>query len=594
MKKPSMVTPQIGVVAGVVFSLTASSCGMFKKKSTDNSSPATIETVQGETIALTGTLNFKSETTASMSLLGTPSLNLTSPAYTLSCNALSSSSNEVVPVTADIGTDGSFSVSMAAAKTALGCVVKNSAGADVASFAFKDSNQKDFAGNDKITERASLKTDVALGTLDADLALAQVSVDTSSISEQLGTATVTTPFLFDGAWVINKATSLPSGYTDPCTTAEQAAARESNGNSCNGPGAGEKIWIKTLTGKDTTTGDPKYGIMVWTNESAFTSCGSKLGFTYDDAKANAGIDLTGSGIAEGSFSWATGWTDGWKNTSLAKAQYMDMNCLPATFTNPSTGGTFEANKCTDAAGNYSINLAGGCFTTADSQPVRIMNWSGVTDTTSTQSTDTLSGLPKNIMSGTYDGKAVRCISINQNYNADGSLYVGHEPIRAVTLVNQGDLCSAINTSTTAGAMAQMRCYANYYQQNSNSSSADSVCLRKLQMDWTTTDPAKFVSQDGPQLTTGQDVLALLDYVDDNTASFTNDEIRFEGVQSNSMWINCKMHNSFTMTLRRQSDSIATGEFVNTAKLVDTDKAACVAQYGTSARTMKLFMEFDKQ
>ena len=334
--------------------------------------------------------------------------------------------------------------------------------------------------------------------------------------------------------------------------------------------------------------------MVWSSEAAFKACGSKLGFTYASAKTNAGIDLTASGVTEGAFSWAAGWTEGWKNTASATAQYTDMNCMPYTYTNKSTGATFEANKCADASGNYSINLAGGCFTTADSQPAQIMDWQSVTSGTSVQSTDTGSGLSKSVMTGNYKGKAVKCISISKNFNADGTAYSGHDGIQPVTLVKSGDLCSAISTSNAAGQMAQMRCYANYYQQNSNKSAADSVCLRKLQMDWTAADPAKFVQEDGPQQATGQDVLALLNYVDDNTATFTNDQIEYQGVQSNNMWVNCKMRNSFTMTLRRQSDTLATGEFVSTLKLVDTDKAACVAEYTTSAQTMKLFMEFNKK
>ena len=142
--------------------------------------------------------------------------------------------------------------------------------------------------------------------LDLETGLAEV--DVSQISSGVLNTTVSAKDAFDFTGTY-KATSagidMPKGYRALCPE---------NGDNCKGPSEGMTFWMQRISGKDLSGADA-FAASLWASKSFYETCGSKLGFTYSDGIDKAGIDFSSSGIAEGDYSWASGFTDGWKATN---------------------------------------------------------------------------------------------------------------------------------------------------------------------------------------------------------------------------------------------------------------------------------------
>lgn len=566
-----------GVVAVTALAL-ALACG---KKKDDDDEAATV--APGTAITLTGAMTLTATTTAS--LFGDEDLNLSgnSDATSLAANVLNCTVFSEPPTykSATFAADGTFSIDLAGAGYPVGCAVVDSDGNQVSSFIFKNDAKKDLAGNSSKDARVSLKGSADLGAVTSDADAGTTVIDTSKISN-LATASITDAFNFTGQWVFAKATVLPDGYVAPCTKAESQTARQNNKNTCEGPSVDEKIWMKRLDGTTVASGAPSYAIQVWKSEASFAACGSKLGFTYADAKTQAGIDLSASGVAEGAFDYTAGWTDGWKSPDAVNGDWAMQDCQSTTYK------TKEAYKCTDASGNYRIQLPGGCKNDATGKPVKVENWGSMTGGAPT--TDSVTGLLKFTSTGTVSGAAVTCVSISGSFDSAGTAIAGNTQITPKTLVEAGAKCSTIPETSDTLKLAKLRCYANGYWQGSESRAAG--CVRKVDMDWTATDPAKFISNSGgPGQAKNQHVLALLNYTDKDTASLHDEHEGYQTVQVNGQMVNCKVREAFTLTMHRVTDTSATAEFVTQQKTVDQGKAACVS--GISDSISKQFMMLNK-
>ena len=564
-----------GVAASAILVLTTS-CGKKKSSDDDAATPAA-----GSALSLTGTLSL-SATTASTSLtddifdraLGLVALSDDK----LNCTVFS---DPPVYKSAAFNSDGSFSLDLAGTGYPVGCDVVDSSGSRLAAFVFKGS-RKDLSGNSAKDTKVALNGSAALGAISANADSGTAVIDTSTISN-LATAAVANAFDFTGSWSMDKADVLPSGYTAPCTQDEAKAAQAANKQTCNGPTIGESIWIKRLNGKTTSDASSTYAVEVWKSEDSFKACGSKLGFSYADAKSKAGIDLTDSGVAEGAFSWTDGWVDGWKLSSAKNGSWAMQDCSQTTYKGK------EAYKCNASDGKYTISLPGGCMGTASGKPVQVENWSSITGMSNTTETDSATGLTRNITTGSYNGTAIKCVNVFGSFNTDGSSYTGQ--VTPQTLVAANATCSSIAETSDTLKLAKLRCYSNGYW--SAGEGAANVCIRKVDFDWTATDPTKFLSNsDGPQQARNQHVLSLLNYTDANTASLHDEHQYYRGVQVNGNMVNCMVREAFTMTLRRTSDTKVTAEFVSETKSVDQGKPACVA--GLSDSVIKNFMVLNKK
>ncbi|MCX6125607.1 MAG: hypothetical protein NTV34_12810, partial [Proteobacteria bacterium] len=566
----------LGVIAAIAVALPMS-CG--KKKKDDEAAAV----APGTALSISGVISLTA--TSSASLIGFDSLGLTggsSDATSLEANKLNCTvfSDPPVYTTGTFDADGKFSVAVAGAGYPIGCAVVDSDGAQVSSFVFQNDAKKDLAGNGSLDARVSLSGSADLGTVTSDGDAGKAVIDVSKISN-IAAASITDAFDFTGKWVFAKATVIPDGYTSPCTTAEAEAARKANKSTCDGPSIDEKIWIKRLNGKTVASGAASYAVQVWQSEDAFKECGSKLGFSYAEGKAKAGIDLTDSGVAEGSFDWTTGWTDGWKSSAAKNGSWAMQDCQSTTYK------TKEAYKCTAENGNYRIQLPGGCLTAAG-KPVKVENWSSMTGGAPT--TDSVTGLLKFTSTGTVNGVAVTCTNISGSFDSAGTAIAGNTQITPRTLVAEGALCSSIPETSDTLKLAKLRCYANGYWEGGDK--GGSSCTRKVDMDWTATDPAKFIANtDGPGQAKKEHVLALLNYTDKDTASMHDEHVGYRSTQVNGQMVNCKIRDAFTLTMRRITDTSATAEFVTEQKTVDKGKAACVSAFTDSVS--KQFMLLNK-
>src|SRR5690606_16955682 len=110
----------------------------------------------------------------------------------------------------------------------------------------------------------------------------------------------------------------------------------------------------------TTGTEDRYAIAVWQSEETYEACGSKLGFSFEAAKAFARIDFEDSDVNEGAFEYTSSLVDGWKSAS-AESNREERDCGPTK-----VGGR-DGWKCTDTSGNYQVNLGGGsgCYLKSD-------------------------------------------------------------------------------------------------------------------------------------------------------------------------------------------------------------------------------------
>lgn len=270
-------------------------------------------------------------------------INLTLVAYQVYCVTF-----EFPPVAGygDVADDGSFSLTLVGAKDkAFGCFVRDGS-TTVATLAFEDSSETGMNGSAKRSGSISLSGDASLGTIVLDLDKGIAVVDKAEITTtETEVAATEELFDFSGAWEFQAipAENVPPGYGEPCAEGS---------TDCNGPTVGQTIYMMRLEGKafepdadcvaareaeepivtcgGAATDEDVYGLMVWQSEAAYENCGSRLGVSYEDAKAYAQVDLTASGIGEGAFTWMSEYnsvavTDGWKIAN-ATASWDMANC----------------------------------------------------------------------------------------------------------------------------------------------------------------------------------------------------------------------------------------------------------------------------
>jgi hypothetical protein len=269
------------------------------------------------------------------------------------------SSSGITANSVDLGTNGSFSLTLNNAKGALVTLLfvdkttcsdsANPASCDsVGAVKFQDSSKEDLNGNPKESSSIAITSDVSLGSLSINDD-GEVVVPVSSISSSVSTTAPTagTAFDFSGVWTIGKYTgALPAGYSTVKTPQEM-----SSGGDGGGPMAGMPITLIRLSGKEFTpngscvsetncpstagtNGNQLYAISIWAGgianynmgfdmgggntmlPSQLAACGGKTGFTDIDARFNAGVNLdspaptisgqgTSLALSYGPYQWIT-------------------------------------------------------------------------------------------------------------------------------------------------------------------------------------------------------------------------------------------------------------------------------------------------
>ncbi|MBF0205334.1 MAG: hypothetical protein HQK53_00450 [Oligoflexia bacterium] len=495
-----------------------------------------------------------------------------------------------------IGTDGVYSLSIPK-NVSVKCEALSSTDTTniKGTFVISSSNNKSLNGGNQNLETFVPANNISAGTVIFDPYQAKLTMSDTTLGTAINTTAPSAPWDFTGTYVASTYTgTAPSGYSALCTV------NESQNGQCDGPYEGMNLYIKRLSGYEvdssgTTTTTPKYAIMVWQSRTAFESCGSKLGFTYADAKTNAKIDLTNSGVSEGDFTWTSSispsssikdWSNvntiipsgaatissGWKISTSMSGQTMQ-DC--ETVSIGSGANTIPGWKCTDSAGKTQTSLGGGCVNSSNS-PVNVTEWSGLTCNSESLTGD-LTGYTKDTCSGTTSQEGrVTCTSTSKRDN-------GFNWNNVTNLVSAGAPCSNISATTDKSRLIQLRCYSEaywrYLETIRNSTSAENYCFRDLRTDWSATSPDDFIISSGPAKSSTEYVLEQFTYTSNTSGSFRNEETDSRGVQitsgGNSIWINCRILRVMNMVLTRtsQGPDVLLGEMTNESRLIDT-KQGC--------------------
>lgn len=543
-----------------------------------------------------------------------------------------------------VNESGAFALTLDAAQQAVGCFI-NKGDETLGTIVFKDPTKKSLNGSEKTSQREAFGGDTDLGEITFNLATGEAVVDVTQITTKADTSAANSTdvaYDFTGSYKISGAGfDLPTGYVGTCPE----GSHESNDSDCRGPEEGEPLWIKRLNGSFVSDGSPAYGIMIWRSEDSFEQCGSTLGISYDDLKENAGVDLSGSGVNEGPFTYTAGWVDGWK-IPTATLDYPQMKMERAEI------GGVKGNKqyfksyqeCTWSQSGPScdtVTAAGYSFwgqsdvtgcRTADGEPYQMNDWSNMECTNK----ELTGGLNQSTCSKTVEGKGtVTCVNINGQFLANGTAirptakkhiqvrfpedFVAYgtgmmcknsqnqttmpqhspgqrEPSCPNTHPTKvpGQKCSELtpNDGSDAYKLAQLRCYADAYWKAEREAQG---CKREIRTNWNAKTPAEFLNDNGPQKPRDQFIFEGFEYTSPTSGSFRSTERRFEGIKVGDNWDDCEVMENMTFSLQQAAgtnDLIV--EMISEQRLI-SQKPACLAEYGEEGTMlMKTMFKLVKQ
>ncbi len=584
---------QLAVLTAVVTALVVAGCS---KKDDDASSSTGL--------AVTGSLNLGNSSSSfekmkMMSKNGDSDVDaLALSDYTAVC------ATTTVPIlsgSSPIASDGSFSVNIEdGSGKPLSCFLVDATGAKAADFLIENSSSKDLNGN---SEKASTITPTGNVNMDAitfNAATGEVIVPSTAIASSITTAVSGEVFDPTGAWTISPVDfSLPSGVRSPCTTDEQ------NAHTCDGPPAGQVIYLKLWHGTKTSDSSAVHGLQVWQSQSGFTSCGSRIGLSTAQ-KSVIGVDFSSNGSSDSEFSFPNSLTftdqvlnasssptltDNWKMTT-AKAMYdFNPNCGPVNLT---IGSKTYSNawKCgPDTSGDYQVGLSGGCMVNTTGKSAEVNDWSGMSCSQSTSS----DGVKTNVCTGnkSVNGStvAVTCrnswvvIDASNNVEPSGD-FNWSEMTGGISATTN---CSAISTATNASRMAQLRCYADYYYR-SGLSEYSGACMPRVNMDWSATTDADFVHKDfrPNQLIFFEQYKP---FTDGTGGSMITRQEHFEGVQlaGGNSWVNCEVIDTGGLNIKKISDNKLLVTYQSSLVTSSTAKPACMAKFTGKKETFVFYM-----
>lgn len=616
----------IVIAAALGVSLSTTACG--KKKST--STETVTDLAEGTSIAITGKLAITGTASSLNFDAGTDLTSLSVYCVTFS--------NPPVAGTGTVAADGSFSLSLAAAQQAVGCFILK--GEDqVGTIVFKNPSKKSLSGSSKTEQRQAFGGDTNLGTVSLNLTTGQAEVDVTQIQTKLKDTTsanaAEVAHDFSGSYTLQPVPfTLPKGYMTTCSQGTQ---------DCKGPQAGQGIWLKRVNGKYVADGKPAYGIMIWQSEAAFKACGSRLGISFDEARTKGGVDLSGSGLTEGPFQWASDWgAEGWGDPT-ATLSWPQMKMEKAT-----VGGyigqkqwfkqarlrTCSGSTCT--TGTADTSITGFSFNAQsdetgckkDGQPYQLNDWKDM----KCEFQALGSGLNKNTCTKTVSGSTVTCVHIGGMFRTDGSALQGSSgswyevqfPQDYVVYgtgascsdggnpqwsqngmfcannatLTPGTKCSemAPGDTSTSAQLARYRCYAENYWQRAEKAASQGKCVRELKADWMAETPETFVLKNGPVRASGQFIFEGFEYDSANSGSFRSQEKNFEGIQVGNNWDSCEVLTATTFSMRKAPDSAnLVVEMIQESRNISM-KPACVAYYkekGGNANVQKMMFIMKK-
>lgn len=583
---------------GALLSLSMGGCG-----TSSNSPPSS-------GVSVSGTLAPTAASLAKYQIRGRSLGNsdeLTSKALALSNLKLSCVTPTSPPVqyTGTVAASGAFSLSIPSGlNQSLTCDILNANGSVAANLLVQDSAHPDMNGNPSVNAAPSYTgNSAALGSITLDTTTGDAIVpSTQATGVTAGNASFSgAPFDPTGSWTIAAVDfTLPTGVQSVCAA---------NSNTCNGPPAGQGLYLNRLTGKSSVDQSTIYGLQVWqsssgTAKSSMDACGDMTGLSAAEA-ATAKVDLSSYGNFNGPFTFATSVTD--PNTkatatisngyqlSTATAAYTMQNCVSKPVT-VSAGVVETANVCgPDTAGNgsvgglYQANLSGGCVDSTGT-PFNVASWSNMVFGSCSTAAASVTGFYTNTCSAVYNGTTnLTCTNTFGVFKDVGMATVASGGTATAapafnfngvaTSMTQGALCSSINATTYP--LAQAQCYSQYYQQYQSKLAG---CLPKVQTNWNATTAAGFASVDfRPSALVFMDQLK---YGSANTASMLTEQNQYQGVQvqnssGQSTFINCATVTKGGLSFVKKNDSQILATYTASTTTSSIDLPVCVATYGST-------------
>ena len=568
-------------IAPVVLSGVITSCG--KKKSSQSSSSSDVNIV------------------GSLALSGSQSLALANSAD----SATALSDLEIYCVTfqvppkagiSSLDDTGAFSVSIeGAAGESIGCFFLKEDDV-VGTMVFKDDSKKSLSGDSSSKDKLALSGEVGLGAIVLDLETGLAEVDVAQISSGVvdTTVSVTDAFDFTGTY---KATSagleMPKGYKALCPE---------NGDDCSGPSEGMTFWMQRVAGKD-TAGNDAFAASLWASKSHYETCGSKLGFSYADGIKKAGIDFSSSGIAEGDYSWAAGFTDGWKSNtatapfSIREEKRIDnllgYKGMAQTITHYTPNG--DSRQAVEAFHFDAVSAETGCKLNGVPYKMQDGDWDLLSNSISCAD----NGLCTHTNTGTKDGKTLTCITLGGDFlgNADNpsaatvlapGTYNFDWDNDMKKLASSGDACKDIASSTDAGKLAQLKCYSSAYWDLED----ENLCLRRITPNWNAKTAAEFMLDNGgPARPNNQFVFELFEYGSANSGSFRGQDRFYESVEVNGSYIECEVIETFALSLVKDGDAGDLMVDMVSDRRNISSTPACIAEFGEGS-VQKKFIQDD--
>lgn len=505
----------------------------------------------------------------------------------------------IVSGTSVVGSDGKFNISIAANGQPVSCYLTNSSGDKAADFLIEDTSNKDLNGNSDRSTTMIPKGNINMDAITFDAATGEVTIPKTAIASSIN-STFTAGSVYDptGNWAISAVDfTLPTGVDSVCASGD---------NNCNGPPDGQVLYMKRWAGTKTADSSTIYGLQVWDSQSAYTSCGSKIGLSTAQ-KTDIGVDFSANGSADAEFNFATSatftddvlsatssptLTDNWK-MSTAKLMYnFNPNCAPADVT---IGGVTYSNawKCgPDNSGYYQVSLGGGCTVTSTGKPAEINDWSGMTCNTTTDthnvSTSECTGT-KTVNSASV---GVTCRNKWAEVNGSGTVLANgsfHWADMTASDLASGTFCSAIGTGTTALQLATLRCYADYYYR-SGLSDEDSICLPRVDMDWSATTAADFIQKDFRP--NGMVFFEQFKpFADGTGGSMITRQEHYEGVQlaGGNSWVNCAVIDTGALSIKKISATKLLATYQSSIVTSSTSKPACQAKFTGQKKTFVFYL-----
>lgn len=624
----SKIILSVGLLAAAAFT---ANCGKKSKSKTDETSTAT-EKTEGSAIQISGQLN----------LASSASLNLAADVAELKVSCVTFSLPPVAG-TGQVGADGKFSVSLDAAKKSFGCFIVDKEENVVATLVFKSSGKsKSKVALDDDTNMGAIKLDLDKGTAEVDVAQFETKIKDNE-------SDLANAWDFSGTWKFAKvdAGNLPKGFKDICPPRSPNGGGEGGGggDDCRGPSEGEAVYFRREEGKDFkpstacldavknyqegkgalptncegTTGTTKaFVASVWQSEGVFKSCGSKIGLSDQDAKTFAHVDLSGSGVL-GGFTFNSSLVDGWKhpqaktNWDIGKCEevsvagkrlwrcYGDVGYCGQNDNDGWHGCMGDPSRSTSndwvtvSSNGYNDGAESKCSDYSGNPVVlRGEDWSEVnwmeSDPSKEHDCKQAEGFPTGYTECNsypkYKNSYIKCSNIHGSFDSSGAAIPYNRTIKSTPLATANQLCSTVDTSTEAGKMAQLRCYADGFHQF-REQLGDS-CYIRPEFDWS----AKTAEAFAPKITQlkpdGLYLLEKANYSGAGELSFRQEEERSDFIDTGSGGVVCRVYEEVDITIKRQSDTEATMEFTTQSRNLSNDKDACKNAYSSGKGSIQKY------